>query len=64
MEAPSAALCQVSIPAAQMKPEVGRCGSGFGSDTRLVSELGEPDVLLTGFVARLPVPLSVTSKKK
>lgn len=54
-------LCQVSSQEALMKPEVGRCGSGFGSDKMLVSETGEPVVLLIGFVALLRVPLSVTN---
>lgn len=54
----------MSILEAQTKPEVGCCDSGFGSDTTLVSEPGEPGVLLTGCVVLLPVPLSVTHKKK
>lgn len=46
-----------------MKPQGGHYGSGFGSD-KMVSEPGEPDVLLTGFVVLLRVLLSGTSKKK
>lgn len=46
-----------------MKPEGGRYGSGFGSDKMLVSEPGEPDVLLIGYEVLLRVPLSVTKKQ-
>lgn len=64
MGAQSVALCQASSQEAQMKPEGERCGFGFGSDKMLVSELGEPDVLLTGFVVLLHVPLSVANTNK
>lgn len=47
-----------------MRMEGRRCGSGFGSDKMWVSEHGELDVRLIGFVVLLHVPLSVTNKKK